>query len=90
MNTTAATELPQKEEAVRTNLLCLLETCPAELCNSSDCPLHPLRKMKYSERLEWFNALSEADLTYLAAYHAVCVELKLAEQLLAENWHTAS
>ena len=90
MNAPAATDLPQKQEALRTNLLCLLETCPAELCNPGDCPLYALRNLKYSERLEWFNALSEADLAYLAAYHAVCFELKLAEHLLAENWHATS
>jgi hypothetical protein len=90
MNATATTEMPQQQEALRTNLLCLLETCPADLCNSGDCPLYPLRQMNYAERLEWFNGLSEADLAYLAAYHAVCFELKLTEQLLAANWHPAA
>jgi len=86
MNATADTDLPQTQEALRGNLLCLLETCPADYCNPGDCPLHPLRNMKYSERLEWFSALDAEDLAYLAAYHAVCYELKLAENLLAENW----
>ena len=79
-------ESQQRQQTLRTNLLCLLETCPAEGCNPGDCPLYALRLMKYSERLAWFNALSEEDLAYLAAYHAVCFELKLADHLLAENW----
>ena len=86
MNAKAASELPEQAEALRGNLLCLLETCPADYCNPGDCPLYALRRMKFSERLEWFNALCAEDLAYLAAYHAVCYELKLSEHLLAANW----
>lgn len=88
MNTAAASTI-QKPDALRTSLLSLLEVCPADYCNASECPLYPLRNMKYLERLEWFNALSGEDLAYLAAYHEVCFELKLAEKLLAENWHAS-
>jgi len=74
-----------KTDELRASLLSLAEVCPVEECNPQDCPLYQLRKKKFTERLKWLNALSEADLSYLAAYHAVCSNLKLAEKSRAEN-----
>ena len=34
--------------------------------------------MKHMEWLMWFDALSEDDLSYLTAYHHVCMNTKLA------------
>lgn len=59
----------------------LLESCPVEGGNPEDCPLCEMRKLPAADRLRWFNALSEADLKYLAAYHHVCMDLKLAGRL---------
>jgi hypothetical protein len=63
-------------DQLRARLMEVLAACPVEHCNPADCPLHALRKMKYSERLRWFNSLSRADLEYLAAYHYVCESIK--------------
>jgi len=40
--------------------------------------LYEVRKMAQPERLEWFRALSPEDLSYLATYHYVCLETRLA------------
>lgn len=70
--------LPFTPDELRLTLMEVLEVCPVDRCNPADCPLFPLRKMPRRERLRWFNALSQADLQYLAAYHRVCMGLKLA------------
>jgi hypothetical protein len=67
---------PRKEE-LRVNLLTLAEACPLDPCNPEDCPLFALRQMKPGERLQWFNALGEEDLEYLASYHHICLTTKL-------------
>jgi hypothetical protein len=63
-------------EQLRASLLEVVGFCPVDRCNPADCPLFALRKMNRSQRLEWFNALRESDLRYLAAYHHVCMNLK--------------
>lgn len=61
---------------LRASLLEVVDICPAERCNPCDCPLFGLRKLPREERLQWIDALSEDDLTYLAAYHHVCMSAK--------------
>lgn len=63
---------------LREALLPLAKDCPLEHCNPQDCPLYLVRKMKPRQRWQWFEALSEEGLTYLAAYHHVCLNTKLA------------
>jgi hypothetical protein len=63
---------------LRANLLKLSEACPFHSANPEDCPLFPLRKMKRRKRLSYVNALSKADLAYLANYHSVCIRIKTA------------
>jgi len=77
MNAPAHPPLPSSVSELRASLLVLLDTCPVEKCNPADCPLFSLRKMHYRERLLWFCALSRDDLEYLAAYHHVCMNVKL-------------
>ena len=36
-------------------------------------PLVPGQKMNSTQRLEWFEGLSENDLAYLATYHYICL-----------------
>jgi hypothetical protein len=67
-------------EELRASLSELAKNCPVDECNPEDCPLFPLREMQRGERLRWFNALNEDDLRYLAAYHHVCMNLKLTAQ----------
>lgn len=62
----------QHKDELRASLLELTQACPVHQDNPEDCPLHLLRKMDVPKRLEWFNALSEHDLAYLASYHHVC------------------
>ncbi len=63
--------------ALRANLLVLSEACPFDHSNPSDCPLFAVRQMKPKDRLQWFHALAEADLVYLAAYHHTCLTSKV-------------
>ena len=76
---------PQEINQLRISLLSLTETCPVDECNPEDCPLHLLRKMNSGQRLHWFNALEENDLVYLATYHHVCMNIKVASKS-AENF----
>lgn len=64
-----------RNDQYRANLLLLTEACPvAECdCNPEDCPLCLVRKMNSTQRLEWFEGLSENDLAYLATYHYICL-----------------
>jgi hypothetical protein len=41
--------------------------------------------MNSGQRLHWFNALDEDDLVYLATYHHVCMNIKVARKS-AENF----
>jgi hypothetical protein len=63
---------------LRANLLKLAEACPFHIANPEDYPLFSLRKMTRRKRLSWVNALSKADLAYLANYHRVCLRIKTA------------
>ena len=63
--------------ALRANLSVLSEVCPADHSNPSDCPLFAVRQMKPTDRWQWLQALTEADLAYLAAYHHVCLATKV-------------
>ncbi len=65
----------------RTILRPLAESCPAGERNPKDCPLFLLRQMERPQRFEWMQALSEADLVYLATYHHVCLNTKTASKL---------
>jgi hypothetical protein len=63
---------------LRANLLKLSEACPFHIANPEDCPLFSLRMMTRAKRLSYVNALSKADLEYLAKYHSVCLRIKTA------------
>lgn len=67
----------QPRNELRAEFLALSEACPFDHCNPHDCPLFLVRKLKPRDRLRWFDGLGEADLTYLAAYHHVCLATKL-------------
>ena len=69
--------IPQEgQNQLRASLLKLSEACPFDKANPEDCPLFPLRKMRPARRMQWFDALTEEDLAFLAAYHHVCLTLK--------------
>lgn len=65
---------------LRSKLAELTRACPFHQANPEDCPLFPLRNMNPRRRRQWFDALPEADLRYLANYHHVCLQIKLAAQ----------
>ncbi len=71
---------PRTDE-LRATLLTLSVACPVDECNPEDCPLFALRQMRPKEREQWFNALAEEDLVYLATYHHVCLNTKLQSSL---------
>ena len=66
-------------DPLRASLISLAERCPVVERNPEDCPLFRVRKMKPAARLKWLEALSEDDLDFIAAYHHVCMKVKLAE-----------
>ena len=70
-----------QQHELRANLLKLFEACPFDETNPQDCPLFPLRKMRPTRRLQWFDALTEDDLGYLAAYHHVCFTIRVESRL---------
>jgi hypothetical protein len=78
--------LGEQQNELLANTLQLSAACPFDQTNPQDCPLFPLRKMKPTKRWQWLHALPEDDLSYLAAYHRVCFNVKgesgLAEQRL--------
>jgi hypothetical protein len=77
--------LGQQRDGLLVNLSELSKACPFHQSNPEDCPLFPLRKMKSTKRLRWLRALSEADLSYLATYHHICLRIKLElEQAVGE------
>ena len=51
----------------------LSERCPFDGTNPVDCPLHDLRFLGDTERLDWLNCLTDDELEYLAAYHLCCI-----------------
>ena len=65
-------------EELRASLLELTVACPVDECNPADCPLFLLRKMNPRQRRRWVEALDQADLEYLAAYHQVCMNVRLS------------
>ena len=67
----------QRRRELRASLLAVAETCPFHQSNPEDCPLFGVRKMTPPKRRQWFNALSEEDLAYLATYHHVCLTEKV-------------
>jgi hypothetical protein len=68
----------QVREELRDALLPLAAACPAAESNPEDCPLHVVRKLNPAQQFQWFDALSEPGLAYLAAYHQVCLTTRLA------------
>jgi hypothetical protein len=66
-----------RQDTLRDQLSDLTLACPLHRDNPQDCPLFPLRNMPSKKRNQWFAALSDDDLAYLAAYHHVCLAVKL-------------
>jgi hypothetical protein len=68
-----------REDQRWASLISLAKRCPVGERNPEDCPLFSIRKMKPMARLNWFKGLPEEDLGFIAAYHHVCMNLKLVE-----------
>lgn len=66
------------KEEFRDELLPLAEVCPVTESNPEDCPLYLVRKLNPLQRFQWFDALGENGLAYLASYHQICLTTKLA------------
>jgi hypothetical protein len=79
MDTAALKTVSQRgTDELRANLFSLAQACPVDKLNPADCPLYLLRKMKPRQQRQWFNALNEDDLVFLATYHHVCMNIKVA------------
>jgi hypothetical protein len=68
-----------RKDQLEASLFALTRRCPVDQCNPVDCLLYSVRKMKPSARLLWLRAVTEEDLDFIAAYHHVCMKVKLAE-----------
>lgn len=75
----------RRRNELRHYLLELLDACPLEQCNPEDCPLSSLRQIDSKDRQAWLKALAEDDLEYLAAYHRVCLGIKIEAGSPAAN-----
>ena len=69
--------MPSSDDALRASLMELIEVCPVEQCNPSDCPLFLLRILERRQRLHWIKSLERTDLEYLAAYHHICMNVRI-------------
>jgi len=70
-------KLRERKDGLQANLVELIEACPVDQCNPEECPLYELRRMARSKRSQWFKALNEDDLVYLADYHYTCLFTKV-------------
>ena len=65
------------------HVLPLAAHCPVEKCRPADCPFALLSQRKPAHRARVLDALSEADLAFLAAHCHVCINTKLTEKAVA-------
>ena len=77
--------LGEQQNELLANTLKLSGACPFDHTNPRDCPLYLLRNMRPAERSQWLHALTEDDLSYLAAYHRVCLTVKLGSGLAQQE-----
>ena len=78
MNDLANKRTRSRKAELRKALSSLAKLCPVDRNNPEDCPLQKVRKLNQSQRVKWINALNDDDLAYLAAYHHICMDVKLA------------
>lgn len=81
--------LGDQQNELLADLLKLSEACPFDETNPQDCPLSALRRMKTAKRAQWLQALREDDVSYLAAYHRVCLTIKVESELAHSQRHPA-
>ena len=55
----------------------LAKGCPVDQSNPADCPLFAIRQLNRTQRMKLFHTLTDDDLSYLASYHCICMEIKL-------------
>ena len=67
----------RQDDALRGYILGLSDSCPAAHDNPCDCPLFAVRKLCAQDRLIWLAALTKEDARYLAAYHHVCLGVRI-------------
>ncbi len=79
----------EQPNALWANVMELAEACPFDNTNPHDCPLFLLRNMEPARRLQWFHGLTENDLGYLAAYHRVCLAVKVESELVKSQTKTS-
>jgi hypothetical protein len=74
---------PSRRDKLGTSLISLSKCCPINEGNPEDCLLFQVRKLKPSARLKWFDGLTEEDQSFIAAYHHICLKVRLAENRIA-------
>ena len=60
----------------RSEILHLTEACPRDHCNPRLCPLHEVRKLNPTGRMNWVHMLSLEDLEYISLYCEICLQCK--------------
>lgn len=84
MDTAAKTKMKSSQrDELWTSLISLAECCPVNEGNPEDCLLFRVRKMKPSARLNWLDGLAKDDLSFIAAYHHICLNVRLVENRIA-------
>jgi hypothetical protein len=78
-------KLREEKKGLKASLLDLITDCPFDHCNPVDCPLYALRQLPRTQRIAWFDALPEEDLSFLASYHYACLSTKVESPLLGAN-----
>jgi len=60
----------------RLDLIGLLVSCPFNLDNPSNCPLHHIRTLPMADRVKWLDQLPSDDVAILQSNHRHCLFLK--------------
>jgi hypothetical protein len=81
--------LGEQQNELLADLRMLSAACPFDQTNPKDCPLSALRRMKPVKRVQWLQALTQDDLSYLAAYHRTCLFVRVNSALARSHLHPA-
>jgi hypothetical protein len=81
-NHTTKLKTPGQEQLdeLRASLLTVVEFCPETACEGEDCPFFAVRSLNAAERKKWFDDLSSDELSYLAVYHHIYLNLKMSQE----------
>ena len=65
--------------ANRVVLLGLTVRCPYDQGFPERCPLAPIRRRPFEERVDWVDSLFDEEVDAIVANHRLCLERKIAD-----------